>query len=57
MTLQQAEDEMIHHRLKPGDGGVIGVDKDGNFAFSFNTEGMFRGVATSTGKFEVKIWE
>ena len=57
MTLQQAEDEMIHNRLKPDDGGVIGVDKDGNYAFSFNTEGMFRGVATSTGKFEVKIWE
>ena len=57
MTLQQAEDEIIHHVLKPGDGGVIGVDKDGNYAFSFNTEGMFRGVATSTGKFEIKIWE
>lgn len=57
MTLQQAEDEMIHYKLKPGDGGVIGVDKDGNFAFSFNTQGMFRGVATSTGKFEVKIWK
>jgi L-asparaginase / beta-aspartyl-peptidase len=57
MTLHQAEDEMIHHVLKPGDGGVIGVDKDGNYAFSFNTEGMFRGVATSTGVFEVKIWE
>ncbi|HKI78005.1 MAG TPA: isoaspartyl peptidase/L-asparaginase [Ignavibacteriaceae bacterium] len=57
MTLQQAEDEMIQNRLQPGDGGVIGVDKDGNFAFSFNTEGMFRGVATSAGTFEVKIWE
>lgn len=56
-TLQQAEDEMIHKVLSPGDGGVIGVDKDGNYAFSFNTEGMFRGVATSAGKFEVKIWE
>ena len=56
-ALQQAEDEMIHRRLKPGDGGVIGVDKDGNYAFSFNTQGMFRGVATSTGIFEVKIWE
>ncbi len=56
-TLQQAEDQMIHFVLKPGDGGVIGVDKYGNYAFSFNTEGMFRGVATSTGVFEVKIWE
>jgi L-asparaginase / beta-aspartyl-peptidase len=57
MSLKGAEDEIIHHVLKPGDGGVIGVDKNGNYAFSFNTEGMFRGVATSTGVFEVKIWE
>jgi beta-aspartyl-peptidase (threonine type) len=57
MSLKAAEDEIIHHVLKPGDGGVIGVDKHGNYAFSFNTEGMFRGVATSTGVFEVKIWE
>jgi L-asparaginase / beta-aspartyl-peptidase len=57
MSLKAAEDEIIHHTLNPGDGGVIGVDKDGNYAFSFNTEGMFRGVATSTGVFEVKIWE
>lgn len=57
LTLQQAADEMIHNRLKPGDGGLIAVDKDGNYAFSFNSTGMFRGVATSTGKVEVKIWE
>jgi beta-aspartyl-peptidase (threonine type) len=57
MSLKGAEDEIIHHTLKPGDGGVIGVDKYGNYAFSFNTEGMFRGVATSTGVFEVKIWQ
>jgi beta-aspartyl-peptidase (threonine type) len=57
MSLKGAEDEIINHTLKPGDGGVIGVDKYGNYAFSFNTEGMFRGVATSTGVFEVKIWQ
>ena len=57
MSLKEAEDEIIHHTLKPGDGGVIGVDKYGNYAFSFNTEGMFRGVATSTGVFEVRIWK
>ncbi len=56
-TLKQAADEMIHKRLKPGTGGIIAVDKDGNYVFSFNTPGMFRGVANSKGLFEVKIWE
>ena len=55
--LKEAADEMIHKRLKPGDGGLIVVDKDGNYAAPFNTEGMFRGVANSEGVFEVKIWE
>ena len=56
-SLQKAADEMIHKRLKPGDGGLIAVDKNGNYVMSFNTEGMFRGVANADGKFEVKIWE
>ncbi len=56
-SLKQAADEMIYKRLKPGDGGIIAVDKDGNFTAEFNTIGMFRGVATSNGIYEVKIWE
>ncbi len=56
-SLKKAADEMIFNRLKPGDGGLIAVDKDGNYATPFNTTGMFRGVATSSGKFEVKIWK
>lgn len=56
-TLKQATDEMIHKRLEPGTGGIISVDKDGNYSLSFNTPGMFRGVANSKGLFEVKIWE
>ena len=55
-TLEQATDEMIHKRLEPGTGGIIAVDKDGNYSLSFNTPGMFRGVANSKGLFEVKIW-
>ncbi|RMF16263.1 MAG: isoaspartyl peptidase/L-asparaginase [Alphaproteobacteria bacterium] len=45
MALQAAADEMIHHRLKHlgGAGGVIALGKDGTIAFSFNTEGMYRG--------------
>jgi L-asparaginase / beta-aspartyl-peptidase len=56
-SLQEAADEMIHKRLKPGDGGIIAVDKDGNYVMTFNTIGMFRGAANSEGIFEVKIWE
>jgi L-asparaginase / beta-aspartyl-peptidase len=56
-TLKQAADEIIHKRLKPGDGGIIAVDNDGNIEMSFNSPGMFRGAANSEGRFEVKIWE
>ena len=57
MTLQQASDEMIYQRLQKNDGGLIAVDTHGNYAMPFNTSGMFRGVATSSGTFEVKIWK
>ena len=57
MTLQQAADRVIHQKLKPGDGGVIGVSHDGSIALVFNSDGMFRGAADSGGRFEVKIWE
>lgn len=42
--LQEAAQAIIHDVLKKagGDGGLIGVDKDGNIVMDFNTEGMFR---------------
>jgi beta-aspartyl-peptidase (threonine type) len=55
--LKEAADEMIHKRLKPGDGGIIAVDKDGNYVMTYNTIGMFRAAANSEGIFEVNIWE
>ncbi len=57
MSLKDAVHFIIHDVLKPGDGGVIAVDRKGNYATDFNTTGMFRGVATSSGTFEVKIWK
>ncbi|MCK9211552.1 MAG: isoaspartyl peptidase/L-asparaginase [Ignavibacteriaceae bacterium] len=56
MSLNDAANEMIHKRLNPNDGGLIAVDKDGNFTLQFNTQSMLRGFATSDGKREVKIW-
>ncbi|MCL5030328.1 MAG: isoaspartyl peptidase/L-asparaginase, partial [Bacteroidetes bacterium] len=57
MSLKQAADEMIYKQLQPNDGGLIAVDRKGNYAMPFSTSGMFRGVATSSGKFEVMIWK
>jgi beta-aspartyl-peptidase (threonine type) len=56
-SLKDSVREVIYDILQPNDGGVIAVDKEGNFAMEFNTSGMFRGVATSDGTFEVKIWK
>jgi len=57
LTLKQAADEVINQILPKGSGGIIAVDKNYNFEFPFNTSSMMRGVATSEGVFEVKIWK
>lgn len=56
-SLQEAADEMIFNVLPEGSGGIIAVDKDGNYVLVFNTSSMLRGVANSDGVFEVKIWK
>lgn len=40
-----------------GDGGLIALDKKGNIAMPFNTEGMYRGAVTTDGKIEVLIYK
>jgi len=46
---QSAADTLIHERLTElgGSGGVIVLANDGTVAYSFNTEGMYRGHITS----------
>lgn len=39
-----------------GDGGVIALDKRGNYSMIFNSEGMFRGVITADGDIRVAIY-
>lgn len=43
--VEDAADHIIHSVLntEAGNGGLIAVDKDGNFAMPFNSGGMFRG--------------
>lgn len=40
-----------------GDGGIIALDKNGNMAMTFNTEGMYRGSITNNGEIEVEIYK
>jgi len=56
-TLQKSAEEVIFKKLNKDDGGLIAVDKDGNISLVYNSEGMFRGMADSNGKFEIRIWE
>jgi len=51
LDLQAACDEVIKKRLLAlgGDGGLIAVNSKGEVAFSFNTEGMYRGYRRSDG--------
>jgi beta-aspartyl-peptidase (threonine type) len=58
-TVKQASDSVIHGMLSPvgGTGGVIVLDAKGNYAFSFNTSGMFRGVKLSNGSCIIKMYE
>lgn len=56
-TLEQACSTMVQHTLQPGDGGLIAVDRQGNWQLAYNSAGMFRGVADSSGLFRVAIWE
>ncbi len=59
MKLSAAADEMILKRLPDlgGDGGLIAVDKAGNIAMPFCTEGMYRGYIKSNGEKVVKIYK
>lgn len=58
MPVQMAADMVIQQKLKAagGDGGVIAMDKFGNMAISFNTEGMYRAYIGPDGKPVIDIY-
>jgi beta-aspartyl-peptidase (threonine type) len=55
MTVEQSVGEIIKHKLKQGDGGIIAVSRDGSITIQYNTPGMARAAADSNGRFEV-VW-
>lgn len=59
LPVQQAADLVIKEKLQKlgGDGGVIAMDKFGNMAISFNSEGMYRAYIDANGKPVVEIYK
>ncbi len=59
LSVADASEEVIHKRILEigGDGGLIAVDKNGNIAMPFNTEGMYRASKTSEGNEEILIYK
>lgn len=57
-SIEQAAKEVVIDLIPRlgGDGGVIALDKDGNIAMPFNTDGMFRGWVDRDGKAHVAIY-
>ncbi len=58
IPLSRAVDSVLNGRMKKlgGNGGVIAIDPNGEVVLEFNSEGMFRGVATSKGRREIAIY-
>jgi beta-aspartyl-peptidase (threonine type) len=58
LSLEAAVRAMIHDKLKRsgGEGGVIALDRDGNYAMDFNSAGMHRGVRDSRGHREIAMY-
>jgi hypothetical protein len=59
LTLEEAMNEVVHHKLIEikGEGGMIGVDKEGNVAMVFNSAGMYRGMKTSKGEHKIGLYK
>lgn len=59
MNLQQAMNEVVQVKLikLQGEGGMIGVDRQGNTAMVFNSEGMYRASLNSDSQIEIAIYK
>jgi len=57
LSIEEATNLVIKTKLADGSGGVIALDKDGNYAMPYNTEGMLRGYINSDGYSETYIYE
>ena len=59
LSLKDAANEVVMNKLVKmgGEGGLIAIDKQGNVAMPFNSEGMYRGYIKSDGTVVVEIYK
>lgn len=59
LSVQNAAKEVIMKKLKKmgGKGGIVALDRNGNYTMTFNSAGMYRGVATPDGKIKTFIYK
>lgn len=58
-SLQEASQKVIQEKLPElgGNGGIIGIDAEGNTVMAFNTPGMYRASMNAKGELEVKMYK
>ncbi|MFZ4058331.1 MAG: isoaspartyl peptidase/L-asparaginase family protein [Ferruginibacter sp.] len=59
LSLSEAMHVVVDDKLTQieGEGGMIGVDAQGNIAMVFNSAGMYRGARSSDGTEEIRIYK
>lgn len=59
VSLQEAAHTVIQEKVPAlgGDGGIVGIDKDGNIAMEFNTAGMYRAHINAQGELTIGIYK
>ena len=59
LSIREAGDSVVLKKLPRlgGDGGIIALDRQGNFTMPFCTEGMYRGYITKKGEGKVFIYK
>lgn len=59
LTLQEAADSVIMQKLPKlgGDGGIIGLDRQGNISMTFCSQGMYRGFIRKKGEAKTLIYK
>ena len=57
--VKEAMDVVVNEKLIAiqGEGGMIGVDGEGNAGLIFNSAGMYRGIKNSKGIDQVAIYK
>jgi beta-aspartyl-peptidase (threonine type) len=58
LSLKEAAEYVVNDKLKKQDGevGLVAIDAKGNYTMSFNTPGMYRGLANGNGEFITQIY-